>query len=321
MSGRALENERDSARPLPLNDERSDTTEARRASLRHGVPPVPRHDGDKLLQRARATAYGATLIRKCQLPVLLLFVATLVSLYSPSSTLARPTSGPPAPGKTRERKKEKRERGAKLRVLTNARLELAAASLVRKDARAAVGYLRPLFSQPKGGYVLNQLGRYLIGTGKLPSDKKPDDLGMATACHNIFLFLRAQGLGREQARPWAEEALPYYRRAAKTRKAGQRAFAQGAGAALLAELGRNESADAWYRGFDPKACDPEDRAMLTAYVECAFGRKAEALAHLREAIRQDRKTARTWLAVSDDFYRLSGDPDFEAIRRKVGYAR
>ena len=79
-----------------------------------------------------------------------------------------------------------------------------------------------------------------------------------------------------------------------------------------------DEAKAEYAAFDPAACDPEDRAMLVAYVESAFGRKEKALANIREALRQDPKTARTWLAVSDDFHRLAKDPDYLAILEKAG---
>lgn len=187
--------------------------------------------------------------------------------------------------------------------------------LAEGELKKAIFEMRELPPCPKKNYLMLSANRIvLFGMEKKPSRSTAHKVyqNVAVAYHNLYLFLKARGIVRED---YFENANKYYR---KGRRAGthlHKADCDILRAALIASGDDAEKARKIFGKIDEMMLrgDFESMGYIAVYY-AAVGDHDEALRFLDTAFTLDPKRAIEWVEVSDDFHELDDDPRFIAMK-------
>lgn len=182
------------------------------------------------------------------------------------------------------------------------------------DLNGAIIALREEKTTPKLLYLVREVTR----AASAETQKKPEKTdahrvyqNFAISYHNIYLFLKARGIEQDK---YFEEAVKYYK---KARGAGTKLHKTDCdilSAALLASHGDDEKAKKQFSKINLELTrgDFESTEYLAAYY-AAIGDVDGATLALEKAYSLNPGALLTWLAVGDDFYKITADPAFQGL--------
>lgn len=160
-------------------------------------------------------------------------------------------------------------------------------------------------------YIQGEISKilYMEASGK-PS--KPDAYNAyrraATAYHNLYLFLLAEGRNSDK---FLSEAKKNYHKADRAAKGMQKDQCKLLEAALFAAAGDLKKASKIFEKVDHAATLGDFAAAEhTAAYNAASGNLDEAVRNLQTAYEIDPEKTSEWLSVSDDFFKIQNEPTF-----------
>jgi len=196
-------------------------------------------------------------------------------------------------------------------------------SIAAGDLETAVIAMRDLPSQPKANYLIRECTRIVTNEmGQRPDRGESHNYyqNLAIAYHNLYLFLKARGLGNEE---YFEKAIKFYKKARRAGTILHKAECDLLTAALYASSGEMEKAEKKASKIDEfmLRSDFESMEYLAAYY-AATGDPQSASAALRHAFDLNPHRTRAWLEVSDDFHGIAKAECFKgtvaAIKKSKG---
>jgi tetratricopeptide (TPR) repeat protein len=185
--------------------------------------------------------------------------------------------------------------------------------LASGDLKKAVFAMRELPDCPKASYLMHSASRIvLFGMEKNPSKSSAHEVyqNIAIAYHNLYLFLKGNGIDQEA---YFGEAERYYSMARRTGTYLHKAECDVLEAALIAASGDAEKAMKKFSKVDEFMLrgDFESMEYLAVYY-AAVRDAAKALEALDAAFAMSPTRTLAWLEVSDDFEPLKDDAGFAA---------
>lgn len=183
------------------------------------------------------------------------------------------------------------------------------------DLNQAVLLLRDKPSTPKSSYLLNAATNIVLAEQQ---DKRPSRSewhqhyqNLAVSYHNLFLFLKARGI--EQSF-FFDEAMDLYKKSKKNATSMHKQEVDILIAALYAANGDEEKGDSIVKKFKKGKWGeyfPMQECLATYYA--AIADVDETITALKKSYEQRPAAVLTWLAVTDDFYKIKEDPAFAAL--------
>jgi tetratricopeptide (TPR) repeat protein len=187
--------------------------------------------------------------------------------------------------------------------------------LAEGELKKAIFEMRELPPCPKKNYLMHSANRIvLFEMEKKPSRSTAHEVyqNVAIAYHNLYLFLKARGITRDD---YYDNADRYYSKGRRTGTHLHKADCDILRAALIASGGDVEKARKNFQKIDELMLrgDFESMGYIAVYY-AAVGDHDEALHFLETAFSMDPKRTLKWLDVSDDFHELDDDPRFIAMK-------
>jgi hypothetical protein len=187
-------------------------------------------------------------------------------------------------------------------------------ALADADLNRAIILMREEVPSPKLNYLLHE-ATTIVSSERQKKPEKSDAhkvyQNIAIGYHNLYLFLKAQGIEQKK---YVDQARKYYGKARHAATLLHKSDCDLLEAALLAASGNREKAAKLYDKADITSMrgDFESTEYLAAY-HAAAGQGAAALEALEAAYKQNAERTLTWLAIGDDFASLKDDPIFQAV--------
>lgn len=186
--------------------------------------------------------------------------------------------------------------------------------LARGDLNKAILEMRDSVPCLKIDYLMRLVsGIVLFDMEKKPSRSKAHMIyqNVAIAHHNLYLFLKTQGIEQTE---YYDEANRYYKKARSSGTYLHKSECDLLRAALLATGGDTEKARKKFAKIDELMLrgDFESMEYLAAYY-AAVGDIEKAINALAAAYDMEPDKTLEWLNISDDFESLKGDPEYIAM--------
>ncbi len=163
----------------------------------------------------------------------------------------------------------------------------------------------------RGQYIQGEISKILNmeASGKpSKSDAYNAYRRTATAYHNLYLFLLANGKNNDN---FLDEAKKNYRKAGRAAKGMQKDQCKLLEAALVASSGDLKKASKLFEKVDQAATLGDFAAAEhAAAYNAASGNVDEAVRNLQTAYEIDPEKTSEWLSVSDDFFKIQNEPAF-----------
>ncbi|OQA61134.1 MAG: hypothetical protein BWY40_00678 [bacterium ADurb.Bin270] len=136
----------------------------------------------------------------------------------------------------------------------------------------------------------------------------------ATAYHNLYLFLLAEGISSDK---FLSEAKKNYTKASRVAKGMQKDQCKLLEAALFAASGDLKKASKIFEKVEQAATLGDFAAAEhAAAYNAALGNVDEAVRNLQRAYEIDPEKTSEWIFVSDDFFKIQNEPSFLEMLRK-----
>jgi len=187
--------------------------------------------------------------------------------------------------------------------------------LAQGDLKKAIFEMREVPPCPKISHLMHSANRIVLAEmEEKPSRSVAHETyqNRAIAYHNLFLFLKANGIRQDD---FLEGALSYYKKARRAGTYLHKAECDVLLAALMASGGDMEKARKKFGKIDELMLrgDFESMEYLAAY-HAAVGDAQRAIEAIEAAFDIEPVKTVQWLEVSDDFHGLEADPNFIAIK-------
>ncbi|MBT3182106.1 MAG: hypothetical protein HN337_06340 [Deltaproteobacteria bacterium] len=189
-------------------------------------------------------------------------------------------------------------------------------TIASNDINASVIALRNNPDCPKRLYLLREVTRI----ARFDMDQKPKRheahkvyQNLAIAYHNLYLFLKTQGI---EQRDFFENAQRYYKKARRAGTTLHKEECDLLSAAITAASGNMKKAEKLFSKVEESMLrgDFESTEYLAAYYG-ASGDINNAVISLNEAYRLNPERTVAWIEIGDDFYNIKSDPRFIAMAR------
>lgn len=191
-------------------------------------------------------------------------------------------------------------------------------ALARGSLNEAAIELRELPSSAKSLYLLREVTRVVMyeNSKRRPKGTDPHQFfqNLGVSYHNLFLFMKANGIDQED---YFEEALKLYKKAKGPATPKHKIETDILMAALLTSHGDTEKADKIMAKVDRSklGADFQTEEYLAVYY-AAKGDVESSIETLRLAHEERPDVIATWLAVGDDFYLIKDDPQYQALLKE-----
>lgn len=190
------------------------------------------------------------------------------------------------------------------------------------DLSSAVIALREEPPSPKNNYLIRTATSVVlsqIGDKPNRSEEHQYHQNLGIAFHNLFLFLKAQGVTNEE---YADQALKNYKKARRAGTVLHKAECDLLTAALHASMGDREKARKLFDKIDKfmLRSDFESAEYLATYY-AAMGDAGKASEAIRTAYEINPNTTLAWLEVGDDFHDIESDPVYKEMLSSLSKER
>lgn len=222
----------------------------------------------------------------------------------------------PAPQKQEQKEEVKNEADAKISADV-------VDALARGSLNEAAIELRELPSSAKSLYLLREVTRIVMydNSKKRPKGTDPHQFyqNLGVANHNVFLFLKANGVSNED---YCDNAVKFYKRSRGYATPQHKYETDILTAAVLLSKGETDKAEKIMAKIDKSklGADFQTEEYLATYY-AAKGDSDSAIDALRAAHKERPDIITTWLAVGDDFHLIKNDPQFQAMLDDWHFAR
>ena len=185
-------------------------------------------------------------------------------------------------------------------------------TLAKGELNEALMVMRNSPADPKPLYLIREITRivHFHARDKKPRRSEAHNIyqNVAIAYHNLYLFLKRQGIDQEGFR---SQARRYYHKARRAGTIMHKAECGVLDAALQASAGNKKKAAKKFSRLDPEMLrwDFESMEYLAVY-HAAMEDAPAAVSALEVAYRMNPKRTKAWLAVGDDFAQIENDPLF-----------
>ncbi len=196
-------------------------------------------------------------------------------------------------------------------------------ALARGNLNEAAIELREQPTTAKSLYLLREVTRIVMHetSKKHPKHSEAHQYyqNLGIAYHNLFLFLKANGITQEQ---FAENSVKFYKKAGGSATPQHKQETDLLMAAVFASNNEPDKADKVMKKVDltKLGADFQTQEYLAAYY-AARGDQDDAMESLKAAYRERPDVIMTWLAVGDDFYIIKDDPRFVALLSDWHFAK
>lgn len=186
--------------------------------------------------------------------------------------------------------------------------------LASGNLNGAIIAMREEPASPKLLYLTREVTR--IVNFEMQEKQNKDDLhkvyqNVAIAYHNLYLFLKSKGFEQKY---FLKEAERYYKKAKNKATASHKLECDLLNAFLIAMSGDVAKAQKKFSKIDVLMLrgDFASEEYLAAYY-ASVGDTVNAISSLEAAYKINPDATLTWLAVGDDFSKISIEPDFQAL--------
>lgn len=182
------------------------------------------------------------------------------------------------------------------------------------DIKEAIRNMRMEAHSPRSKYLLQEMQRIVdYQSLKKGRTAKNDRLlyNVGAAYHNLYLFLKNQGIENND---FYKNAENFYLKAMKSRDASRKNHVTITLAALYAAGGDTKKAEKTFEKVDESEIEGHfvKKETLALYY-AAIGDTDKALPYIEESYRINADYTKFWLGVSDDFYSLKDNEQFQKL--------
>lgn len=160
-------------------------------------------------------------------------------------------------------------------------------------------------------YLLAEMKRILdFENGNRPAkyEKHRFYQNLGIAYHNLFLFLRRNGMANKE---FYDNAIKFYKKSGKSRAFSEKYESQLLTAAIMAANGEIDAAEKLFGGIDTSIITDNDRGY--AYIAtfyAAVENVEKTIESLKQAYIMNPGQIKLWASICDDFASMKSNPDF-----------
>lgn len=186
----------------------------------------------------------------------------------------------------------------------------------------AIRQMRVEATSPQAKFFLREIEK--INDYEHSQDKKfkkelQNVFNTGIAYHNLYLFLRDNGI---MSKKFFGSALGYYKKAESKSPPSEKSVIQLLMAALYADTGDIKNSEKYYGKIDQASFHSDMKKCLTlALYYSSRDDVAGTIASLENALKMEKEFTIFWVGISDDFYKVYNEPDFQDFLKKWNIER